>query len=45
MRTVDKRKEKNKGNVEYSNAITGEVQGNECKIKRNVERRMVGNVR
>jgi hypothetical protein len=44
MGTVEKGKENIKGNVEYANAITGEVQGHSCKIKRNVKRGIVGNV-
>jgi hypothetical protein len=40
---VDEGKENIKGNVEYANAITREFQGHDCKIRRNVKRRMVGN--
>jgi hypothetical protein len=41
---VGKRKENIKGNIEYANAIRGNVQGHDWKIKRIVKRGIVGNV-
>jgi hypothetical protein len=34
---MDKGKENIKGNAEYANVITREVQGHDCKMKRNCE--------